>query len=260
MRISLTETTPSDGEPGGIHEGGCSAWPLPPDETCAAVARSLIRETLATLGLGDDVIHDAATMVSELATNAFEHASLQDPLPPATPQYAVGGSELWLYRSADHLVCKVFDTVRCWKGATAPRSGEDPAEHGRGLGVVHVLSDGEWGSHLTRSRLGAWRVPGKAVYFKLPVPPAPRHDRPTSAAAAERLHLMLAARGIDRVYRAASDGQAVLSVRRGLTVRCDDAHFTWESASGDVVRRLTCDLIDVAEEIVRRHEELHRLG
>ncbi|MCW2946487.1 MAG: putative anti-sigma regulatory factor, serine/threonine protein kinase [Actinoallomurus sp.] len=141
MRIPLTETTPSDGESGGIQEGGCSAWRLPPDETCAAVARSLIRETLTALGLGGDVIHDAATMVSELATNAFEHASPRDPLPPATPQYAVGGSELWLYRSADRLVCKVFDTFRCWKDAPAPRSGEDLAEHGRGLGVVHVPSD-----------------------------------------------------------------------------------------------------------------------
>ena len=34
------------------------------------------------------------------------------------------------------------------------------------------LSAGQWGCHLSRSRLGNWKVPGKAVWFALRIPPA----------------------------------------------------------------------------------------
>jgi hypothetical protein len=64
-----------------------------------------------------------------------------------------------------------------------------------------------------------------------------------------------------RVLREAqglNQSRSVLSVCHGLTVRCHDAHFTWEDASGEV-RRHTYELIDVAEEVLRRHEELDSL-
>jgi hypothetical protein len=165
----------------------------------------------------------------------------------------VGLPELWLYRTTDRLVCKVFDTLRHWTGQSPPR--EELTEHGRGLDVVHALSGSEWGCHLTRSRLGTWPLTGKVVYFRMPIEPAPPAAHLTSAEAAERLHLMLAARGIDRVYRTDTESRSVLSVCHGLTVRSHDAHFSWESASGEV-RRHMHELIDVAEEVIRRHEEI----
>jgi hypothetical protein len=253
MEIPQTETTPEIGKPSDVREGGCSAWQLPPDETCARVARSLLRETLTALSLSADLIHDEATMVSELATNAYEHTMIGAVLRSDAGRYGVGLPELWLYRTADRLVCKVFDTLRHWNGQS--RVEEELSEHGRGLGVVHALSYGDWGHHMTRSRLGTWPLPGKAVYFRMPITSAPPSVHLTSAEAAERLHLMLAARGIDRVYRTSAGNRSVLSVCHGLTVRCHDTHISWEGASGEV-RRHTYELVDVAEEVLRRHEEL----
>jgi hypothetical protein len=49
------------------------------------------------------------------------------------------------------MVVKVFDPSRVWLPARA--AGDPVAEHGRGLSIVHALTSGRWGHHLTRSRL-----------------------------------------------------------------------------------------------------------
>ncbi|HLI39564.1 MAG TPA: hypothetical protein VKV80_19820, partial [Streptosporangiaceae bacterium] len=51
--------------------GGCLAWPLPLDGTCASVARSLFSEAAAGMDLPDDLIEDGVTMASELAANTL---------------------------------------------------------------------------------------------------------------------------------------------------------------------------------------------
>jgi hypothetical protein len=89
-----------------------------------------------------------------------------------------GNSELWLYLRGSgeqcELVCKVFDTYPGWAHGDAPghggRQAAADAMSGRGLEVVHELSHGHWGYHLTRSRLGGWNVRGKAVWFTTPAP------------------------------------------------------------------------------------------
>ena len=75
------------------------------------------------------------------------------------------------------------------------------AVSGRGLHVIDGLSQGRWGHHLTRARLGGWKVSGKAVWFALPVPASSALDRfrgpqPGSVQAAGILERMLSERGI----------------------------------------------------------------
>jgi hypothetical protein len=91
--------------------------------------------------------------------------------PPSAP-------ELWLYLRGSgeqcELVCKVFDSYPGWVhdgalGHGGRRAAAD-AMSGRGLEVVHELSCGHWGYHLTRSRLGARNVRGKAVWFATAAP------------------------------------------------------------------------------------------
>jgi anti-sigma regulatory factor (Ser/Thr protein kinase) len=53
--------------------GGCMAWQLPFDETAAGAARRLLVATMTALRLPRDLVGDAALMVSELATNAWQH-------------------------------------------------------------------------------------------------------------------------------------------------------------------------------------------
>ena len=134
-----------------VQTRACGAWILPGDPTCAGVARRLFRRVASDLALDRESTDDGVTMVSELAANTL-HASQRRTF-PVNP-------ELWLYlRGAGQrveLVCKVFDTLPGWlcgnvPGRTVCRVPAD-AMSGRGLEVVHELSNGRWGHHLTRSR------------------------------------------------------------------------------------------------------------
>ena len=122
-----------------------------------------------------ELIYDGSTMASELAANSM-HA--QTGIQVDMRGCAVAGApEIWLYLrrvgGEQELICKVFDALPRWKDDTPP----DPAVavavnavSGRGLHVIEGLSQGRWGHHLTRTRLGAWKTSGKAVWFALPVP------------------------------------------------------------------------------------------
>src|SRR5215472_1701659 len=153
--------------------GGCCAWPLPADATCAAVARDVFREVAATLLLPRELASDGLLMTSELAANTL-HARGNIEFDGTGTRPIAGAPELWIYlrRAAGHweLAVKVFDSLSGWKDDLAPvpsAAGAD-AVSGRGLGVVAGLSAGRWGHHLTRSRFGGWKVPGKAVWFAQP--------------------------------------------------------------------------------------------
>ncbi len=220
-----------------VQTRACGVWVLPNDPTCAGVARRLFRRVASELSLDREAIDDGVTMVSELAANTL-HAS-QRQLRPVN-------SELWLYLRGvgpqAELVGKIFDTLPGWArgnvpGRTVSRAPAD-AMSGRGLEVVHELSDGRWGHHLSRSRLSGAGVGGKAVWFALPAPVAGDHGprpRPASAAdAMNRLENDLGARGFTgRMVRAddqAAD-MAVLSIANGLTVWCR-ASAAWLRAPG----------------------------
>jgi hypothetical protein len=214
------------------------------------------------LALGGEIVDDGVTMVSELAANTL-HASQRQPR-RANP-------ELWLYlRGAGQraeLVCKVFDTLPGWAHGNVPGRtvGRAPADatSGRGLEVVRELSKGYWGHHLTRSRLAGTGVPGKAVWFALPVPAACAAAAGlhpiTAGDAMTELERDLSTRGFGgRLVRAddyAAD-MAVLSIATGLTVWCRSA-VAWLRAPGVAAQQWSyCDLVEVGEQAVQAHETI----
>ncbi|MFC9970111.1 ATP-binding protein [Spirillospora sp. NPDC127200] len=138
-------------------------WALPRGPGCASHARRLLAEALAGVGAPAEVVGDARLMVSELATNAYQHAGEHGP------------HELWMYLgepidlgAAEPLVevrCAVFDAHA---EARLPGYSWTSGDCGRGLSIVRELSRGRWGTLRTTSRLGP-PVPGKAVWFAVPV-------------------------------------------------------------------------------------------
>jgi hypothetical protein len=252
-----------------VRAGGCFARPLPLDPTCAGTARSLFREAVAGIGLPGDLVHDGVTMASELAANTL-HAQGNVEFSGSSQRPVSGFPEFWLYvrgsGSRCELVCKIFDSQPGWKTGSLPDIKKRTAEgvNGRGLQVVDGLSAGEWGAHLTRGRLGSWKVSGKAVWFALRVPPTcdvARQGRPVLSPwqAVSELEAMLGSRGLGgRLVRADEPGAAVsvLSVSRDLTVWCHSGTASWRAADGSYQRQAMTDLVDVAEQIVWAHEEL----
>jgi anti-sigma regulatory factor (Ser/Thr protein kinase) len=265
-----------------LTSGACGAWPLPGDLSCAATARALYREAAAEVGIGADLAYDGVTMASELAANTLHTRA-------GGNTRARDRSELWIYLRGSgatrELVCKVFDTCPGWKsGATpSPHPLQAPPEAmgGRGLQVVHELSGGRWGHHLTRARLGHWKTRGKAVWFALPSPlpggPRPAADgiaarnagtvtmqhcsQLSARQATEKLQAMLSARGLG--VRLRQDGQpatdfSVLWLSRGLTLSCRDGLVLIETPAGDRQHWTYADLVDVSERAVWMHEELER--
>ena len=207
-------------------------------------------------------------MASELAANSM-HA--QTGIQFDVRGCAVAGApEMWLYLrrvgGEQELVCKVFDALPRWKDDTLP----DPAVavpvdavSGRGLHVIDGLSQGRWGHHLTRARLGGWKVPGKAVWFAVPVPASSaleRFRRPQPGSVEAGRHPGAdAVRARDRAHRPGrcpGSGMSVLSIRRGLTVWCRSRVVSWTGRSGHREWRAFSDLVDAAEQIIGAHEEL----
>jgi hypothetical protein len=244
-----------------VETRACGAWVLPGDPTCAGAARRLFRRVAGELALDQESVDDGVTMVSELAANTL-HAGQRQLVSPANP-------ELWLYLRGlgqrSELVCKVFDTLPGWVRGNVPgRSlGRAPADavSGRGLEVVHELSAGRWGHHLTRSRQSGSGTRGKAVWFALPVPAAASRIggiRPSTAAdAMTTLEHDLSTRGFNgRLVRAddpAAD-MAVLSIASGLTVWCRSA-AAWLRAPGVAAQRWGySDLVELGEQAVQAHE------
>jgi hypothetical protein len=252
-----------------VRSGGCFARPLPLDATCAGTARSLFREAVAGLELPGDLVHDGVTMASELAANTL-HAQGNVEFSGGSQRPVSGFPELWVYlRGAGprcELVCKVFDSQPGWATGNLPDVKVRTSEgvNGRGLQVVDGLSAGEWGAHLTRGRLGSWKVAGKAVWFALRVPPSSRVARfgrpePSPWQAVDELEAMLNTRGLGaRLVRADQPDSAmsVLSVTRDLTVWCRSGAASWRAIDRSYHEVPLSDLVDAAEQIVWAHEEL----
>jgi anti-sigma regulatory factor (Ser/Thr protein kinase) len=250
----------------GLGGGGCFARPLPIDTTCAAAARRYFREATSALSLPTGLLHDGVTMASELAANTL-HAHRNVASGATRQKSAAGIPELWLYLRGTgrtrELVCKVFDTERAWNAGTAPGMASAPEDSvsGRGLQVVAGLSAGQWGCHLSRSRLGNWRVPGKAVWFALRIPPAalPSHvGRPRYSPEwlTDELEAMLADRGLaGGIVRADMADISVLSLSRHLTVWRHGDQVCWRAPSGPYQQVDLADLVEVVEQIVGAHEE-----
>jgi hypothetical protein len=208
---------------------------------------------------------------------------------PADPPHA--SSELWLYLRGlglrRELVCKIFDSRRGWRHGSPPTAASPPVQAvtGRGLQLVHEVSGGRWGHHPTRARLDGWGMRGKAVWFAVPAPLAharladvtgltayTRSADVTATRASERLSARQAARELEtmldergfagqllRADQPASD-LAVLSVCRGLNVWCRSGAVSLTTPEGPRGRWDYADLVEAAEQTVRRHEELDLSG
>jgi hypothetical protein len=261
---SLTEAS--------VQAGGCFARPLPLDRTCASAARKFFREAVAGMDLPGDLIHDGITMASELAANTL-NAQGNVEFSGNSRRPVSGIPEIWLYLrgwgARCELVCKIFDSEPGWNagGEPTPSTGTEKAApqavSGRGLQVVAGLSAGQWGHHLTRCRLGNWKVPGKAVWFALRVPPssAQARNRPQVSwcQAENELVAMMAERGLGTNLVRNDEpggGMAVLSISRHLTVWRYGSVASWRRPDGSYTRQQLADVVDVTEQIVCAHEEL----
>jgi hypothetical protein len=251
----------------GLSGGGCFIRPLPIDTTCASVARRFFREAASTLAIPSGLLHDGVTMASELAANTL-HAQRNAAGGAIHQRSPAGIPEIWLYLRGTgrtrELVCKVFDTERTWSVGAEPGMSKAPVDSvsGRGLQVVAGLSAGQWGCHLTRSRLGNWKVPGKAVWFALRIPPAVLPDyvgRPRYSPdwLINELEAMLGDRGLSgSIVRADLDAISVLSISQHLTVWRHGSTVSWRTPSGQYHKMDLADLVEVAEQIVCAHEEI----
>ena len=239
-------------EPGDMRDGGCATWRLPLDRTCPATARSYFRAAATALALPDGVADDGEVSVSELATNALQHAG------PTGPYEPVAAPELWMYTRTcpqPQLVVAVFDARRDRQPELRPADPLD--EHGNGLRIVAALS-AVCGSHPSRSRLSGRPIPGKAAWFALDLPqPQPRPSaRPVTSVgqAARRLEALLVARGLDGVVRRDGNGVSLVSVRHGVNVWVEPAAYSIGGIDGTRIRRPLPDLQDAAEIVVCHHE------
>ncbi|MGP4024229.1 ATP-binding protein [Actinomadura sp. 3N407] len=161
MADAMADATDNARAPAGTRPGW--VWALPGGPGCAGHARAVLRDALASLGVPREVIADAQLMVSELATNAHQHAGDHGP------------HELWLYvaggetgdgeaADAGEVRCAVFDALA---DAALPGYSWTSGDCGRGLSIVRELSGERWGMLRTMSRLGP-PVRGKAVWFAVP--------------------------------------------------------------------------------------------
>jgi anti-sigma regulatory factor (Ser/Thr protein kinase) len=117
------------------------SW-YPPQPQSVRAARRALSSVLQERGLD---VHDATLLVSELASNAVEHART-----PFVVTVRIGSA----------LRVEVADESDLLPVITNPRAH---SERGRGLAVVRAMSS-RWGVEFCRT--------GKAVWFELPLTPA----------------------------------------------------------------------------------------
>lgn len=138
-------TTPAGGGGGRIPVEVVRA--LPADAGAAGIARRCLAEYC--VGLPGELIDDAVLLVSELVTNAVQHAR-----PEIT---------LRMWRRAGGLGASVQD---CGDRLRLPAGVPDlRAARGRGLRIVAALSSA-WGEQPTA------QPPGKIIWFEIDQPPA----------------------------------------------------------------------------------------
>ncbi|WP_440099317.1 ATP-binding protein [Streptosporangium sp. H16] len=125
-------------------------------------ARAVVREVLREAGLDDDAVSDAETIVAELAANAERHACPPYELrvlgldgAPAWCEVVDGDPDL-------HEVRIILDLLHSVEEIGLPLL----AENGRGLLLVHRLSQGR--CHVHPATAHTTGTPGKAVTFALP--------------------------------------------------------------------------------------------
>jgi hypothetical protein len=217
------------------------------------------------LGMPAVTAYDAAVALSELATNVHIHAYGGK---AREPRAVAGLPELWAYvrwRVRPEIVFKVYDSAP-WRGPVPYGLLRPPpdAEGGRGFEVVDALTaehGGEWGVHRTRSRLGAGPVPGKAVFFTIPMASSRVFPKKVAARqAAEEMRALLTARGLGRTQMAIGHGMAVICVRAGMHIWVRNCSISYCAPELGTVSHPPYDRIEVVEQIVRHCTDLGTAG
>ncbi|MEV6863567.1 ATP-binding protein [Streptosporangium subroseum] len=143
---------------------------LPGNPESPSQARDEVRKWL---GENHPAYENARLAVSELVTNAVQHA-----------RHGAAGFE-----AGDPLLLRLvtcggllrIEVVDAGLGAGEPRARADPelplAESGRGLAIVGVLSDGNWG-HSSNGQ-----EPGRTVWCELPADPQSSDEHLTGTSA-----------------------------------------------------------------------------
>ncbi|WP_327678092.1 ATP-binding protein [Streptomyces sp. NBC_00467] len=109
------------------HPGYSETLPRKPES--AATARSLVRVALAVWGL-DDMAEDGALIVSELVSNAVQHARRES---------------IRVVIDRPGAACVRIGVVDFSKLPPAPKEPDDEDEGGRGLALVAELAE-DWGT------------------------------------------------------------------------------------------------------------------
>lgn len=123
---------------------GC---PLSPSPDAAGRARSFARSALNAWGLGE-LADDVELVVTELLANAIRHAW-------PNRHGDDGDLALWLLRENNGCMCVVTDPS---DSAPSLRQPGLSGENGRGLHVIHALSD-HWGwSPLSEHGKAVWAI------------------------------------------------------------------------------------------------------
>jgi hypothetical protein len=226
--------------------GGLYAWRLPDDATGPGLARTMLQQVMARIGLDRQVIGDGRLAVSEVVTNALRHGR---PSPGRRPPVA---SELWVWARtvpSPQLIVSVFDCAR----SILPRPTGSGVldETGRGLDLISAVT-AEWGSAPTRSRLAETPTSGKVVWFALPLPAAwpGRRFSVHPGAAAQCLLLSLMRRGFSGTRSTDDHGTSVVMLP-GLNVWVHSEHFCWTIGPRRYARRPLIDVQETAEHLVR---------
>jgi hypothetical protein len=245
-------------KPRDFHEGRC--WPLPPDETCASAARSLLQPVLTGLGVPHDHAHDVQLMASELATNALVHGLTRINPSRFDASAPCQATELWTWarvRPASQLVVAVYDPWPHWPDPDLTDPRDPTAESGHGLRLVEKLA-ADWSRHRTLSRLAPHPTPGKIVLFAVPAPyTRPARPHVSVAEAAEALHARLNARGIPRLQLSHGADRSLVSLPSGITVWSENPGiYRWQDASGVYQYRPHLDLIDTTEITIAHHQDI----
>ena len=127
---------------------GSREFALDHDESAAAVARANTRDLLKTWGLSGDLVDEVVLVVSELVTNAVEHA-----LPP-----------IMLHLEPRPAPGEVHIEVSDGGPSEAPgpwAAHVEPEEHGRGNQIVSYLA-AAYGTCFSEGRSTRWVAMGSA--------------------------------------------------------------------------------------------------
>jgi anti-sigma regulatory factor (Ser/Thr protein kinase) len=144
MIMNATVTGDDTGSCAAPHGEMAFRCPLPPLPEAVALVRRSAHTVLASWRLPSDTIEDAVLVISELVTNAVTHA-----LPPVV---------LHLSRRLGDETCALRIEVTDAGPASRvrrPADGGQPAEHGRGHGIVTALSL-RYGARIHRYGITRW--------------------------------------------------------------------------------------------------------